>query len=52
MAPQVPDINDITVVAGALNLSFRPKFSEIHHYKITLGLVDFVFTFLFIHSFT
>ena len=38
------------MVDGAPDLSLRLKFSEI--YKITLALVDFVFTFLFIHTFT
>ena len=37
--------------AGALDLSLRLKFSEIVPYKIMLALVDFVFTFLFIHTF-
>ena len=39
-------------IAGAPDLSLRPKFSEILLYKITLALGDFVFTFLFIHIFT
>ena len=39
-------------VAGAPDLSLRLKFSEIVLNKFTLALVDFVFTFLFIYTFT
>ena len=51
MAPQVPDINDKTWERSP-DLSLRLKFSEIVLYKFTSALVDFVFTFLFIHTFT
>ena len=50
MAPQVPDINDKTWERP--DLSLRLKFSEIVLHKFTLALVDFVFTFLFILTFT
>ena len=54
MVPQVP-INDkinLGAVAGAPDLSLRLKFSGIVLYKFTLASVDFIFTFLFIHTFT
>ena len=53
MAPQVPDINDKTWerLRELRIWVFRLKFSEIVLYKFTLALVDFVFTFLFIHTF-
>ena len=44
--------HNLAAVAGAPDLSLRLKFSEIVLYKFTLALVDFVFTFLFIHTFT
>ena len=43
---------NLGAVAGAPDLSLRLKFSEIVLYKFTSALVDFVFTFLFIHTFT
>ena len=42
---------NLGAVAGAPDLSLPLKFSEIVLYKFTLALVDFVFTFLFIHTF-
>ena len=50
MPPQVPDINDKTWERP--DLSLRLKFSEIVLHKFTLALDDFVFTFLFILTFT
>ena len=43
---------NLGAAAGAPDLSLRLKFSDIVLYKFTLAFVDFVFTFLFIHTFT
>ena len=50
MAPQVPDINGSG--CGSSRSESSSKVPDIVLYKFTLALVDFVFTFLFIHTFT